>query len=241
MQNLARLGVGGGVEILSLVGGEMQQHAARDGGVHPQGLKRGDQRVTTEHRAEPGHAGVRIGAFGRVGDEDGEIARGAAQAVIEILVGGRGRTRRARCVRAERRARCSAPSERRSLAECPEGVASQRISMYRPRVSPGLRVDLVERPLAAQFRRLRFELQQGAAHPAVEAGVGERNAGLRHAGGMEFAPSRAARAPHFKKVGEIGGKIEGDFDAARRHVEIVQSQAVVGRARRTGSAVGAGG
>ena len=44
---------------------------------------------------------------------------------------------------------------------------------------------------------------------------------------MEFAPARAARAAHFEQVGEIGGKIEGDFDPARRQVEIVERQAIM--------------
>ena len=62
VQDLAGLGVGGGVDLGRLGGGEVAQHAAGDLRVEPERLQRGDQRVAAEDGGEPGDAGIGIGA-----------------------------------------------------------------------------------------------------------------------------------------------------------------------------------
>ncbi|MNY41464.1 hypothetical protein D3C86_1762770 [compost metagenome] len=77
MENLARLGIGGGIDRPGLVGGQVKEHAAGDGRVEPERLEGGDERVAPENRAEPRHAGIGIGPFRRIGDQHIEIGNAA--------------------------------------------------------------------------------------------------------------------------------------------------------------------
>ncbi len=88
VQDLARLGIGLRIEGRGLVGGEVQQYAAREGGREPQRLEGRDERVPPEHRGEPRHARIGVGSLRQVGDEHVEIAHRTPQPLVEMIVRG---------------------------------------------------------------------------------------------------------------------------------------------------------
>ena len=86
MQDLAGLASAAESLAVAWIGREPAQHAARDGGVAPQHLHRGDQAVAAECGRVPGNAGVRISPLGRAGAEHGEVGGRAAQHFVEEIV-----------------------------------------------------------------------------------------------------------------------------------------------------------
>ena len=104
VQDLPRLHVGRPVLALGLVRGEEAQHPARERGLDPQHLDRGEDAVAAEGGREPGHAGVGIGAVRRVGHEHRQVGDRALEHAVEYgirslderRVGARGGERAAR-------------------------------------------------------------------------------------------------------------------------------------------------
>ena len=60
--------------------------AARQGGIVPERVPGGDQRVAAEGGREPGNPGIGIGAGRQVGDQQGDIGARLPQPVVEALV-----------------------------------------------------------------------------------------------------------------------------------------------------------
>ena len=88
VQDLPRLRVALGRGLGRLRGGQEAEHAAGDLGRDPEDLHRGEDPVASKRRAEPGHAGVGIGAVGRLGDHHLQIGDRAVQPLVEIVAGG---------------------------------------------------------------------------------------------------------------------------------------------------------
>ena len=86
MQDLAGLGIGRRVGRDRLMGGEIAQGAGGEPRVEPQAFQGGDQPVAPEDRAEPGNAGIGIGAFRRLGGQHVEIGPRALQPAVEALI-----------------------------------------------------------------------------------------------------------------------------------------------------------
>ena len=86
VQDFTGLGVGLRVEIGRLMGREPLEDAERDARIEPEALQGGDEAVAAERRRIPGDAGVRVGPFGRIGQQDREIRGRPAQHLVEHLV-----------------------------------------------------------------------------------------------------------------------------------------------------------
>jgi hypothetical protein len=69
----------------------------------------------------------------------------------------------------------------------------------------------------------RIEAQQGFAPLIVQPGVGQHDAVRGDDCRMMHARRLALGAAHFEKIGEIGGEMNRQPDAARRDVEIAHS------------------
>ncbi len=211
------------------MGGEIEQHAARDRRVHPQGLQRGDQRVAPERGAEPGDAGIGVRPLRGVRDQHVEIRDRAARGFVEDLVGGRdGRGTRGRAAQRATRLQhggeidLAQPLARQLLVAADlreQHAASARRQRQRetrlPRIQP--------------IRR-RLEPQRSGAPPVVEPGIGKLDGVGRNVGAVGGAPARAMRAAYLEQIGEIGAEADLQREALVAVGEVAHGETLVARA-----------
>lgn len=88
MQDLARLGVGGGVAVTRLLFGQESEHSPGQAGLHQQHLAGGDQAITSEGTTEPGHTGIGIEAVVELGGKQMDVGGGAVDPGVESGVVG---------------------------------------------------------------------------------------------------------------------------------------------------------
>ena len=88
VQDLAGLRVRGGIVGGGLERGEPAQHAARDAGIEPEHLQRGDQSVAAERGRVPGDARIWISPLRRVGHQHAQVGHRPAEHLIEQVVRG---------------------------------------------------------------------------------------------------------------------------------------------------------
>ena len=86
VQDLAGLCVALGIVVGRLRRGQIGEHAPRQLRRRPQALERGDDPIAAKRRAEPRHAGIRIGTGGRVGHHHRQIGHAPANPVVHVLV-----------------------------------------------------------------------------------------------------------------------------------------------------------
>ncbi len=218
VQDLAGLGVGGGIEGGRLVGGKMQQDAARQRRIEPQRFQRRDQRVAAEGGAEPGDAGIGVGPFRRLGDQHGEVGDRAPRRLVEDGVRGDD------CCgsgdgSAERPPGIAQPAHEADAHRFGGGAVAGDLQHDRRRT---VRRDVEEEGgmVRRQLTRRRIEAQPGLPPAAVEAEIGEPHRVRRHHRRLHRAAPRPLCAAYLEHVGEIGGEGEIDLDAVRLLVEI---------------------
>ena len=209
VQDLAGLGVGGGIDRRRLDAGEVAQHAAGDARVEPQGFERGDQRVAAEGGREPGDAGVGVRAGGGVGHQHVEVGDRAAHRLVEHFVrrSDGGGTRRAGAQRAARLAEAGEEGGARGA-----GAVAGAAADFEEHGLTGDRgkrqVELCE--VAGDTGRGGLEVQAGLAQAVVEAGVGEASrrrrrprpgAGGRGGDARSRGPRRCRRSRRRSRCG----------------------------------------
>jgi hypothetical protein len=86
VQHFAWLGVLRGILCVRLRGREIREDTARETGIKRHALKRGNNSVSSEFRAEPGNASVRIRPIRGFCPHHLEIGDGAIQPIIELFV-----------------------------------------------------------------------------------------------------------------------------------------------------------
>src|SRR5713101_9846034 len=84
VKDLARLSVLLGVLHVRLRGSQVCQDAARETGIKPQALERSNNSVSSEFRAEPGNASIRIRPIRCFRPHHLKICEGAIQPIIEL-------------------------------------------------------------------------------------------------------------------------------------------------------------
>src|SRR5215467_6385065 len=86
MKNLAGLCVLLGLFCGCLVCGKIRQHAARDRWIEPETLKRGDDSIPPEYRAEPGNPSVGIRSILRLRSHHVEIGQRPVHPIVKLFV-----------------------------------------------------------------------------------------------------------------------------------------------------------
>ncbi len=227
VQDLAGLGVGGGIDRRRLDAGEVAQHAAGDARVEPQGFERGDQRVAAEGGREPGDAGVGVRAAGGVGQQHVEVGDRAAHRLVEHLVrrSDGGGTRRAGAQRAARLAEAGEEGGARGA-----GAVAGAAADFEEHGLTGDRgkrqVEL--REVAGDTGRGGLEVQAGLAQAVVEAGVGERHGIVADLGRVLAAAAGTHGAADLEDVGEVGGEVDADAEPALGGVVVRECQPLEG-------------
>ena len=227
VQDLAGLGVGRLVGGLGLVARQVAQHAAGDGGIEPQRLHGGDQRVAAEHRAEPRNAGIGIGTVRRVGDQHVEVGDRPAYGLVERRAGAG--DRRGACRRGAQRP----PRPPQRLQEARPclvlrvllgGAIDRQVDVAR---LAGLQDELEEGAIDAELVGRRRKAHHRASGQAVEAGIAQRDGVAAHDAGMAQAVALAARAADLEQVGEVGGERQAEPQALRLPAEVAHRQPLV--------------
>ena len=199
MQDLAGLRIGKRIGGLGLIEGEAAQYAARDLWRPPQHLQGGDQPVAAECRRIPGNAGIRVTALRRIRHQHRQIGGGAAQDLVEAIVGRLDRRafERLRAHFAPRRDHAAQERQRSRL--CLVATCSEK---QRPHFS-GRKCDPVDGGVWGQPVGRRIEGQCGATQLVIESFIKQENAiGALQFGGCDAAPV-AVRAAHLEQVGKI--------------------------------------
>ena len=171
MQNLAGLGVGRRVGFIGLICCQIEEHATRERRVDPERLQGRDQSIAAEDGAEPGNAGIGVGAFGQVRRQHVEIGDGAADHFVENIVGGldRGLAR-------ERGAKIASCIAQRGKEQPPRRDIGRYVLAANFNENRGalawLEVDLEDRAIGCELCGLWRETQLRIAPPVIEARIG---------------------------------------------------------------------
>ena len=202
VQDLAGFGLVLRVERGRLLLREEAQHAAGHGRVECEAQQGGDQRVAAEHRAEPGDAGVGIGAGRLLGDEHAQIVGRAVHRLREILV-------RRRDLGGAAGAGAQPPTglhvggeERLLRAALDAGLGAGDLDED-GRLGARLELQLEHRAVAGEGLRRRLERQPGGALDVVEATVRQRDPIAGQGRRQQLAAALAAHAAHLEQVAEI--------------------------------------
>ena len=222
MQDLARLGIGAGVVVGGLRGGEECERAAREVGPQPQALQRGDQRIAAERGAVPRHAGVRKRAGRQRGGQHVEVGPRALEPAVHHRVG---------------TGRLAAPGVgvlHVVGVALPGVVVAERRRVVRARclarhlpadaaLLTRLHAQCEARHARAGLRGHRLELHHGATRPLVQAEVAEhqRRGVALHLGAL--AAPLALHAAQLEHVDEVG--IEPQLDLELHRVDAMVREA----------------
>src|SRR5207237_7773874 len=85
VQDFAGLGIGSFIDFRSLMLGQELEDALRHGRRQPQTLKSGDDAISSEHGAEPGHSGVGITRLGVAMNHHLEIGKRPTYPIVKLV------------------------------------------------------------------------------------------------------------------------------------------------------------
>ena len=166
VQNLPWLGVQLGILPRRLISGQPTKHAARQRGLAPQQLHRGDEAIAAERRGVPGDAGIGIMPLRRHRDEHVEIGRRTTENFIENVIRRFDRRNVARLLLAVAKPRAHRLEERgRSLGAV---QAAGHCAEHR-HMLVGLQPDCVGRNIVSEHGGRRIEDETRATQLAVKA------------------------------------------------------------------------
>ncbi len=225
VQDLARLGVVGGILPVGLLGRQVREDALGQVGIHPQRLAPDDQRVAPEHRREPRNAGVRVGPVLGLGRHHHEVGHRAAEPLVAQLVGAPeprpGRVSIAAQIPRAPQGGLEADRPRPTpLVVAADGdVQARRPSRLEPQLVDGAR--------AVQLAGDRVEADPGPTLHVVQALVLERHAirlDLRRQAGAALPAPHAA---HLEDVGEVGTERHHQLKSRGAQAEVADRDALV--------------
>jgi hypothetical protein len=227
VQDLSRFGVLPRVHVIGLRRRQVFEDAARDARVDPERLERGDDAVTAERRAEPGHSRIGILAVRRRRHQHPQIGGRSAEPVIEAFAGAFDhRVGAAGAVERRRGLRFRA-FERLDGGRTPLPVAANGERQH----GRGARCELVLETGHARRRGGRHvaPLENGRSALAIQAAIVEahRRAVDDRRGARAAALTR--HAAHFEDVGEVRVDVEGERHAHRQATVVPQAKPLVPR------------